>query len=399
MSEALLSAADCCRPCPEDLVVNIPGPPGPDCVPCNDGAPGENAYTTLTNPFTMPGYGDSDTADVGNSDFMAVGQKVFIGRVDGAARGTFEVVNKVDSISVELLNVDDNASAYLDNSPPGTVFASASVVSPSGLQGPGGTVPGGVLLSVNNLADVSNVPASRVSLGLGTMAVQDANAVAITGGNIAVAAGGTGGNTALAGFNNISPLTTKGDLLTHDGVNNVRRAVGATANMVPKSDGAGNWVWALLSSVLGGSVSQLTDQVASGGTPEVQAYGAWTTLVLTASSDSPGNILSLVANQFVLRPGTYAVFGVFSPQQCYVRERLYNITGATSLLQSTQVRQLNNSSSIVPIIGVFTVLAAQTLEWQYYATNDGAGGGATIGYAMTTGDPEIFKSLTLLKIG
>jgi hypothetical protein len=172
MSEAILSASDCCQPCDDSLVTEIPGSPGADGAAGADGSNGENSYTTLTNPFTMPAEGFSGTADVGNSDWMAVGQKVFVGQPGGGARGTLEVVDKVDSVSVELLNVENTGNGeYTDNSPAGTVFASASVVSPSGLQGPGGSVPGGVLLSANNLADVTSVPASRANLGLGTAAV------------------------------------------------------------------------------------------------------------------------------------------------------------------------------------------------------------------------------------
>ena len=68
---------------------------------------------------------------------------------------------------------------------------------------------------------------------LGTMADQNANAVAITGGTIsgltaplAIADGGTGQITKTAAFDGLSPLTTQGDVLTHDGTNNVRLARG-----------------------------------------------------------------------------------------------------------------------------------------------------------------------------
>jgi hypothetical protein len=43
---------------------------------------------------------------------------------------------------------------------------------------------------------------------------------------LAVSQGGTNGATALAGFDNLSPLTTKGDLLVHNGTNNIRLPVG-----------------------------------------------------------------------------------------------------------------------------------------------------------------------------
>lgn len=47
------------------------------------------------------------------------------------------------------------------------------------------------------------------------------------GGTLAIDKGGTGQTTALAGFDALSPLTTKGDLLSRDGTNNIRVPVGA----------------------------------------------------------------------------------------------------------------------------------------------------------------------------
>lgn len=58
---------------------------------------------------------------------------------------------------------------------------------------------------------------------------------AVTG-TLPIANGGTGQTTATAAFNSLSPLTTRGDLLTNDGTNDSRLAVGA-ANRLLKSDG------------------------------------------------------------------------------------------------------------------------------------------------------------------
>lgn len=55
-------------------------------------------------------------------------------------------------------------------------------------------------------------------------------------GTLAIARGGTGAGTALAAFNALSPLTTRGDLLTRDASNNIRLAIGA-ANTFLKTNG------------------------------------------------------------------------------------------------------------------------------------------------------------------
>jgi hypothetical protein len=72
-----------------------------------------------------------------------------------------------------------------------------------------------------------NAATGRTSLGLGTIATQNANNVSITGGSItgitdlAIADGGTGASTATAAFNNLAPSQTgnSGKFLTTDGTN------------------------------------------------------------------------------------------------------------------------------------------------------------------------------------
>jgi hypothetical protein len=61
---------------------------------------------------------------------------------------------------------------------------------------------------------------------------------------VGIAKGGTGQTTATAGFNALDPLTTKGDLVSHDGVNSIRVAVGANGTC-PVADSAqtAGWSW------------------------------------------------------------------------------------------------------------------------------------------------------------
>ena len=95
---------------------------------------------------------------------------------------------------------------------------------------------------------------------LGTMADQNASNVAITGGAmagvtvtggtvsgltapLALADGGTGQTTKQAAFDGLSPLTTQGDILTHDGTNNVRLARGAAGKYLRVNAGGTAVEW------------------------------------------------------------------------------------------------------------------------------------------------------------
>lgn len=49
---------------------------------------------------------------------------------------------------------------------------------------------------------------------------------------VSISKGGTGQTTATAGFNALDPLTTKGDLLSHDGTNSIRLAVGTNGQCI-----------------------------------------------------------------------------------------------------------------------------------------------------------------------
>lgn len=94
----------------------------------------------------------------------------------------------------------------------------------------------------------------RTSLGLGTMALEpNTGSTTITtlgtigtgtwnGTTIAIGNGGTGQTTATLGFNALDPMTTKGDIITHNGTDSVRLAVGTNDYVLTASSTATNGI-------------------------------------------------------------------------------------------------------------------------------------------------------------
>lgn len=77
-------------------------------------------------------------------------------------------------------------------------------------------------------------------------------------GVVAIVNGGTGQTTATAAFNALDPLTTKGDIITHDGTNSVRLGVGTNGQaLVADSAQTTGLKWASSTATPGGSDTQV----------------------------------------------------------------------------------------------------------------------------------------------
>ena len=88
---------------------------------------------------------------------------------------------------------------------------------------------------------------TKADVGLGN--VTD-NAQYYPGGtDVAVSDGGTGASSKPAAFDNLSPLTTQGDILYHDGTNNVRLAKGTAGKILTMNAGATAPEWATTNSI------------------------------------------------------------------------------------------------------------------------------------------------------
>lgn len=144
---------------------------------------------------------------------------------------------------------------------------------------------GDAYLSVGTSSAADWILISDAAL-LGTMATQDANAVAITGGSIAgitdlaIADGGTGASSKTVGFDNLSPTTTAGDLIYRNGSNNVRLGVGSAGNVLTVNAGATAPEWAAPAAG-----ANAFGKIVVSGQSDVDADTSSDTLTLVAGSN------------------------------------------------------------------------------------------------------------------
>lgn len=262
---------------PNCRIINIPGPAGATGMSGVNGADGSPAFTALSAPFTMPAQLGQADATVDSVDFMAIGEPVFI-----EGLGTLQIINIVGA-TVTLYNLQDGSGAYNANSPPGTVAPATARVTPTGWQGEaglngagsptdatyllqtanvalpnaqnlsalatglmevsggtgvvstkptgvadgavapvnqgGGLVNGRALFATASGIESKTAVNAQSALGLGSMAVQNANAVNVTGGTVAgitdlaLADGGTGASTSTAAQDNLGKLLPRYGLL------------------------------------------------------------------------------------------------------------------------------------------------------------------------------------------
>ena len=89
--------------------------------------PGQSAYTTTTASYTQPSVGSNVTVSVVNSEWMAIGQTIFI-----SSGGTYTVASIPSSTSVSLTNL------YTTNTAPSSTIATLRMVVSAGIKGDDG---------------------------------------------------------------------------------------------------------------------------------------------------------------------------------------------------------------------------------------------------------------------
>lgn len=203
---------------------------------------------------------------------------------------------------------------------------------------------------------------------------------------IPITDGGTGGVTRESGFDNLSPINVKGDLIGFNGTHNARQAVGANGSiLIADSTQANGLRWGAPSSIPGGGAltnyTLLTEEKATGVDAGTATAGSWFNRVLTTvKADIGNNIISGPNGSGVvtLGAGTYRVWGYTTGYKvANFSTRLHNDTDNTVLVegasQYSEAANGGNSPSI--LVGRFTLAAQKAISFQMQVTNNKASNG------------------------
>jgi hypothetical protein len=203
---------------------------------------------------------------------------------------------------------------------------------------------------------------------------------------IAIANGGTGQTTAVAAFDALAPTTTKGDIIAHNGTDNIRVAVGATNGHVLTVDSAeaSGVKWAAAS---GGSAPLFVSKTDT----ETLATSAWT--------DITGLSLSFTAASITQKISVRACLNVGNPATATVLFRLVNEDGtllqgaaAGNRLQAHAFTFIASAGATVPVAFevVYTpgTISNRTYKVQWFRQGTGS---VFINRSSTDTDSNLFS--------
>ncbi|WP_374032343.1 tail fiber domain-containing protein [Bdellovibrio bacteriovorus] len=199
-------------------------------------------------------------------------------------------------------------------------------------------------------------------------------------GTLPIANGGTGATTAIAAFNILSPLTTKGDVLGNDGTNDVRLPAGTNGQVLTADSAqASGLKWATPTT---GTVTSVS------GTAPVQVATGTTTPVISVDPATTGaRGVVQVGSGIAVSSGTISADPANFPSAVPVTK---GGTGATSITADRLLVSNGTGTAVIP----FTCAVGQTITFNasgvmgctsYSATSLFANGGNSFGAAATLG--------------
>lgn len=295
--------AECCIPsCDDVAVVQVPGAAGVDGEDGAIGSAGVNAFTFVTTQFTQPAAAANVVVQVGDSSWMAVGQKLFIQN-----GGYYEFVSSTASTNATLKNL-----GYTGNVAPTTAVAVANKISPGGIKGADGAAGTSATTPVTTKGDLlgySTVAArlavgtnkrvltadSAQTLGLAYKAIDLTGAATEISGALPIANGGTGQTAKQAAFNALSPVSVRGDLIIRDATNNVALAIGTTGKVLTSNGTDPSW----------NLITPANINMASGPLPRYGLLGMLTLADFSITTDQPITIQTGITKYIIRKIVAY----------------------------------------------------------------------------------------------
>ncbi len=223
----------------------------------------DDSGTSLSNPFTANTNGswsffaDANTYTVTLSGAGIAAPFSLNYYVSGTTGGTVTVVG-AGNLSLSAIATGGGTQTIQTPFPTATLDGSGNMVIPGTLSVTGHTTFEGVTSTgaTGTGAIAYSTGGALVNYNLGTIASGNlANATGLpltTGitGILGLANGGTAGATQTAGFNSLSPTTTKGDIIVSNGTDNIRFGVGTnTYALIADSGQASGLNWASVPAI------------------------------------------------------------------------------------------------------------------------------------------------------
>ena len=196
-------------------------------------------------------------------------------------------------------------------------------------------------------------------------------------------------------INQLTPTTTKGDILVENGSNVVRLGVGSNGQVLKANSGTSTGLeWAAESG--GGDtkdIAVITSEFPSGTNGGTFQSGAWRTRVLNTLNQTGSFVTNLSSNRFTLAAGSYFIQGEAIGHSCNVHQcRLRNITDGTTDLLGLSVDTASTCYGS-PFAGVVTIASPKIFELQNrcQTTENTDGFGVAAGF----GENEVYARIVI----
>lgn len=143
-------------------------------------------------------------------------------------------------------------------------------------------------------------------------------------------------------------------------------------------------------------IATFVDQKTSGTHGGASVATTWMTRVFNTTIINQGNFASLSSNQITLPAGTYEFIAVAPGAGTHSKIRFKNITDAT-VINGPAYRQVSDSSTELTMVGAFAIAGTKVFELQHYFASAVSSYG--LGWAINSGDPEVYAQITIKKMG